>query len=131
MSSKLEKTGSLLTWYPGPAPYYLYVILEEILENKIAIISGVCGLYVYYRQDSQFAYATYVRYFPCTDAVNEYRNGPEVQSANSPLQGASRDIFLTNRLEPRPVRVEVQLNMKIARCGKISQHVCSFTGNSI
>lgn len=82
------------------------------------------------RAYSQFAYATYVRYFPCTDAVNESeRTGSTV--SKFALQGASRDIFLTNRLEPRPVRVEVQLNMKIARCGKISQHVCSFTGNSI
>lgn len=56
----------------------------------------------------------------------------EIGSTVSALQGASRDIFLTNNLEPRPGRVEVQLIHEIRQDAvKFPKIICSFTRNSI
>lgn len=45
-------------------------------------------------------------------------NRKRIGSQRFALQGASRDIFLTNNLEPRPGRVEVQVNIHEGRSKK-------------
>ena len=59
---------------------------------------------------SQFGFAT-LAFRGCNENESNPDEVNRKYSQRFALQGASRDIFSTNKLEPRPGRVEVQVNI--------------------